>query len=273
MEPEMTLAEAEALVAKNLPEWEDTASSNFAGFAELLVDDYRDWAIDTLAERVQDEDKEEQALEAWKLVAARYFKAMCRPVPSFKTADGVTCYVGELVYCKDGKRHEVTDVCLNGEIVYVSDGEGSAPTEAAMVTFYEPEPPRSLKEVREEQQAERKQAEAEEQAAYSKSVFREMAEALNDRGAFHERLLRELTDFNGYIGIKEPGIVNCWEEFLDTDGGAEAVEWWESRDVRFKVNDVKNNGVVLYVEGVEPSLWYCTMLNRKSFYEHRELLR
>lgn len=91
----MNLKEAEAMVEKLLPEWSSTVSSNFDGFASLLLDDYEDWARDTL-ECVLDpcEDEFDRALDAWELVAVRYFTAMCRPVPSFKTADGVTCYVG-----------------------------------------------------------------------------------------------------------------------------------------------------------------------------------
>lgn len=161
----MNLKEAEAMVEKNLPIWNSIASSNFAGFAELLVEDYRDWARDTL-ESINDssmtEDEFDRTLEAWELVAVRYLTAMCRPVPSFKTADGVTCYIGDLVYCKDGNRHEVTDVCEDGEVVCVGNGEDTITVEAAMVTFYQPEPPRSLKTMREQVQSVRKaQREAE----------------------------------------------------------------------------------------------------------------
>lgn len=88
----MNLKEAEAMVEKLLPEWSSTVSSNFDGFANLLLDDYDDWARDTLECILEpSEDEFEDTFEAWKLVAERYFKAMCRPVPSFKTADGVTC--------------------------------------------------------------------------------------------------------------------------------------------------------------------------------------
>ena len=140
----MNLKEAEAMVEKLLPEWGSTVSSNFEGFANLLLDDCEDWARDTL-KCVLDpcEDEFDRALDAWELVAVRYFTAMCRPVPSFKTADGVTCYVGDFVYCKDGNRHEVTDVCEDGEVVCVGNGEDTITVEAAMVTFYQPEPPRS----------------------------------------------------------------------------------------------------------------------------------
>ena len=65
----MNLKEAEALVEKNLPIWNSIASSNFAGFAELLVEDYKDWAHDTL-ESIMDssmtEDEFDRTLEAWE---------------------------------------------------------------------------------------------------------------------------------------------------------------------------------------------------------------
>lgn len=151
----MNLKEAEAMVEKLLPEWSSTVSSNFDGFANLLLDDYDDWARDTLECILEpSEDEFEDTFEAWKLVAERYFKAMCRPVPSFKTADGVTCYIGDFVYCKDGEQHEVTEVCLDGEIIRVGVGDGDVPCEAAMVTFYQPEAPKSLKALREQVQAE-----------------------------------------------------------------------------------------------------------------------
>lgn len=160
----MNLKEAEALVEKNLPIWNSVASSNFAGFAELLVEDYKDWARDTLVSIIDSsmtEDEYDRTIEAWELVAVRYLTAMCRPVPSFKTADGVTCYIGDLVYCKDGNRHEVTDVCEDGEVVCVGNGEDTITVEAAMVTFYQPEPPRSLKTMREQVQSVRKMEEVE----------------------------------------------------------------------------------------------------------------
>ena len=137
MTTEMNLAEAENLVAKLLPEWMDTASSNFAGFAEMLLNDYEDWARDTMeCVLMPSEDEFVRTFEAWKLVADRYFKAMCRHVPSFKTADGVTCYVGDLVHCEDGKKYEVTEV-LSEELVRA--GEFNAPFAVANLCYYEPE--------------------------------------------------------------------------------------------------------------------------------------
>ena len=271
----MNLKEAEALVEKNLPIWNSVASSNYEGFAQMLVEDYEDWAHDILeSTKGADMTEEECArtLEAYEQVSARYFNAMCRPVPSFKTADGVTCYVGDLVYCKDGKRHEVTEVCLNGEIVYVSDVGASAPTEVAMVTFYEPEAPKSLKAVRAEKQAEREQAERKAATEFEKKVRRDMLAALNDRGSFHERLLWELTEVNGYIGIKTSMDESDWETFLDTDAGAEAVAWWESRDVRFKISELEK-GVILYVDGVNPNTFHCTCFDFKTWGEYQHLAR
>lgn len=188
MTTEMNLAEAENLVAKLLPEWMDTASSNFAGFAEMLLNDYEDWARDTMeCVLMPSEDEFVRIFEAWKLVVDRYFKAMCRPVPSFKTADGVTCYVGDLVHCEDGKKYEVTEA-------------------------------------------------------------------------------------NGYIGIKTSMDESDWETFLDTDAGAEAVAWWESRDVRFKISEWEK-GVILYVDGVNPNTFHCTCFDFKTWGEYQHLAR
>lgn len=274
MTTEMNLAEAENLVAKLLPEWEEMASSNFAGFAEMLLNDYEDWARDTLeCVLMPSEDEFVRTFEAWKLVADRYFKAMCRPVPSFKTADGVTCYVGDLVYCKDGKRHEVTEVCLNGEIVYVSDVGASAPTEVAMVTFYEPEAPKSLKAVRAEKQAEREQAERKAAAESRIAACRDLLAALNDRGSFYDRLLFELTQGAGYVGIKCPMSESAWTMFVDTDKGSETLEWWASRDVRFMRDRLEDKGVVLYVDGVQPSLIGGTWLDFKKWGKYQHLKR
>ena len=79
----MNLAEAENLVAKLLPEWMDTASSNFAGFAEMLLNDYEDWARDTMeCVLMPSEDEFVRTFEAWKLVAdaiSRPCAALCRP--------------------------------------------------------------------------------------------------------------------------------------------------------------------------------------------------
>ena len=270
MTTEMNLAEAENLVAKLLPEWMDTASSNFAGFAEMLLNDYEDWARDTMeCVLMPSEDEFVRTFEAWKLVADRYFKAMCRPVPSFKTADGVTCYVGDLVYCKDGKKYEVTEV-LSEELVRA--GEFNAPFAVANLCYYEPEAPNSLKAVRAEKQAERKQAERKAATEFEKKVRRDMLAALNDRGSFHERLLWELTEANGYIGIKTSMDESDWETFLDTDAGAEAVAWWESRDVRFKISEWEK-GVILYVDGVNPNTFHCTCFDFKTWGEYQHLAR
>lgn len=269
----MNLKEAEALVEKNFPEWAETASSNFEGFAQMLLDDYTEWAHDNLEMEMMPEgecqdDDLDYTFEAWKLVAGRYFKAMCRPVLSFKTADGVTCYVGDLVYCKDGKQHEVTEVCSNGEIVRVAD----VPVDAAMVTYYEPEAPKSLKALRAEKQIDRKEAERKAATEHKKGVRRDMLAALNDRGSFHQRLLWELTEAKGYIGIKTSMSESDWETFLDTDTGAEAVAWWESRDVRFKLSEL-GKGVILYVDGVKPNWCYCTWFDFKTWGEYQHLAR
>lgn len=252
----MNLKEAEALVEKNLPIWNSIASSNFAGFAELLVEDYRDWARDTL-ESINDssmtEDEFDRTLEAWELVAVRYLTAMCRPVPSFKTADGVTCYVGDLVYCKDGKQHEVTEICLNGEIVYVSDGGGSAPTEAAMVAFYQPEPPRSLKVLREQVQAEREAEREAKQAKNNELQSAELAEALNNRGSYHERLVKILTEGAGHVGIvSKYAFSNIGETFPESEEGAKALKWWTDREVNYTFTA---SGLVLYI-GSYHSNWH-----------------
>lgn len=252
----MNLKEAEALVEKNLPIWNSIASSNFAGFAELLVEDYKDWARDTL-ESINDssmtEDEFDRTLEAWELVAVRYLTAMCRPVPSFKTADGVTCYVGDLVYCKDGKQHEVTEICLNGEIVYVSDGGGSAPTEAAMVAFYQPEPPRSLKVLREQVQAEREAEREAKQAKSNELQSAKLAEALNNRGSYHERLIKILTEGAGHVGIvSKYAFSNIGETFPESEEGAKALKWWTDREVSYKFTA---SGLVLYI-GSYHSNWH-----------------
>ena len=244
----MNRKEAEALVEKNLPEWEEMASSNFEGFAQMLVEDYEDWAHDTLeSTKGADMTEEECArtLEAYEQVSARYFNAMCRPVSSFKTADGVTCYVGDLVYCKDGKQHEVTEICLNGEIVYVSDGEGSAPTEAAMVTFYQPEPPKSLKALREQVQAEYEAKREAEKAKRNALQSAELAEALNDRGSYHERLIKALTEGVGQVGIvSECAFGNIGETFPESEEGAKALKWWTDREVGYRFTA---SGLVLYI--------------------------
>ena len=250
----MNLKEAEAMVEKLLPEWSSTVSSNFDGFANLLLDDYEDWARDTL-ECVLDpcEDEFEDTFEAWKLVAERYFKAMCRPVPSFKTADGVTCYVGDLVYCKDGGQHEVTEVCLNGEIVYLSDGEGSVPTEAAMVTFYQPEPHKSLKVLREQVQAEHEAKREAEKAKSNALQSAELAEALNDRGSYHERLIEVLTEGSGHVGIvSKYAFCNIGETFPESEEGAKALKWWTDREVNYTFTA---SGLVLYI-GSYHSNWH-----------------
>lgn len=263
----MNLKEAEALVEKNLPIWNSVASSNYEGFAQMLVEDYEDWAHDILeSTKGADMTEEECArtLEAYEQVSARYFNAMCRPVPSFKTADGVTCYVGDFVYCKDGKKYEVTEV-LSEELVRA--GEFNAPFAVANLCYYEPEAPKSLKAVRAEKQAERKAA-----TEFEKKVRRDMLAALNDRGSFHERLLWELTEANGYIGIKTSMDESDWETFLDTDAGAEAVAWWESRDVRFKISEWEK-GVILYVDGVNPNTFHCTCFDFKIWGEYQHLAR
>lgn len=250
----MNLKEAEAMVEKLLPEWGSTVSSNFEGFASLLLDDYEDWARDTL-ECVFDpcEDEFDRTLDAWELVAVRYFTAMCRPVSSFKTADGVTCYVGDLVYCKDGKQHEVTKICLNGEIVYVSDCGGSAPTEAAMVAFYQPEPPRSLKVLREQVQAEREAEREAEKAKSNELQSAELAEALNDRGSHHERLVKVLTEGAGHVGIvSKYAFSNIGETFPESEEGAKALKWWTDREVRYTFTA---NGLVLFIGSYHPN-WH-----------------
>lgn len=208
----MNLAEAENLVAKLLPEWMDTASSNFAGFAEMLLNDYEDWARDTME---------------------------CVLMPS-----------EELVRA----------------------GEFNAPFAVANLCYYEPEAPKSLKAVRAEKQAERKQAERKAATEFEKKVRRDMLAALNDRGSFHERLLWELTEANGYIGIKTSMDESDWETFLDTDAGAEAVAWWESRDVRFKISEWEK-GVILYVDGVNPNMFHCTCFDFKTWGEYQHLAR
>lgn len=249
----MNLKEAEALVARNLPEWAETASSNFEGFAQMLVEDYEDWAHDTLeygmGADMTDEERE-RTLEAFEQVSAHYFKAMCRPVPSFKTADGVTCYVGDLVYCKDGKQHEVTEVRANGEIVCVADGEGSAPTEAATVTYYQPEAPKSLKALRGKVQAER---EAEREAKQEKSnevQSAKLVEALNDRGSYHERLIEILTEGAGHVGIASPyAFANIGATFPESEEGAKALKWWTDREVGYTFTA---NGLILHIDSYKP---------------------
>lgn len=248
----MNLKEAEAMVEKLLPEWSSTVSSNFDGFANLLLDDYDDWARDTL-ECVLDprEDEFEDTFEAWKLVAERYFKAMCRPVPSFKTADGVTCYIGDFVYCKDGEQHEVTEVCLDGEIVRVGDGD--APCEAAMVTFYQPEPPRSLKALREQVQAEHEAKREAEKAKSNALQSAELAEALNDRGSYHECLIEVLTEGSGHVGIvSKYAFGNIGETFPESEEGAKALKWWTDREVGYTFTA---SGLVLYI-GSYHSNWH-----------------
>lgn len=250
----MNLKEAEILVAKNLPEWAETASSNFEGFAQMLVEDYKDWAHDTQESTMgadRTEEEYERTLEAWQLVAARYFKAMCRPVKSFKTADGVTCYVGDLVYCKDGKQHEVTEVRVNGEIVYVSDGEGSAPTEAAMVTYYQPEAPKSLKALRKQAQADRKAEREAEQEKSNELQSAKLVEALNDRGSYHERLIEILTEGVGHVGIASLyAFANIGATFPESEEGAKALKWWTDREVEYKFTA---NGLILYVDWYSPN--------------------
>lgn len=105
-----------------------------------------------------------------------------------------------------------------------------------------------------------------------KKVRRDMLAALNDRGSFHERLLWELTEANGYIGIKTSMDESDWETFLDTDAGAEAVAWWESRDVRFKISEWEK-GVILYVDGVNPNTFHCTCFDFKTWGEYQHLAR
>lgn len=271
----MNRKEAEALVAKNLPEWAETASSNFEGFAQMLVEDYKNWAHDTL-ESTMGADLTEEEYDALSKLSSKCqpiismpCAALCRPVPSFKTADGVTCYVGDLVYCKDGKKYEVTEV-LSEELVRA--GEFNAPFAVANLCYYEPEAPKSLKAVRAEKQAERKQAERKAATEFEKKVRRDMLAALNDRGSFHERLLWELTEANGYIGIKTSMDESDWETFLDTDAGAEAVAWWESRDVRFKISEWEK-GVILYVDGVNSNTFHCTCFDFKTWGEYQHLAR
>lgn len=250
----MNLKEAEAMVEKLLPEWSSTVSSNFDGFASLLLDDYEDWARDTL-ECVLDpcEDEFDRALDAWELVAVRYFTAMCRIVPSFKTADGVTCYVGDFVYCNDGEQHKVTEICLNGEIVYVSDGGGSAPTEAAMVAFCQPEPPRSLKVLREQVQAEREAEREAKQAKNNELQSAELAEALNNRGSYHERLVKILTEGAGHVGIvSKYAFSNIGETFPESEEGAKALKWWTDREVNCTFTA---SGLVLYIGSYHPD-WH-----------------
>ena len=252
----MNLEEAEAMVEKNLPIWNSIASSNFAGFAELLVEDYRDWARDTL-ETINDssmtEDEFDRTLEAWELVAVRYLTAMCRPVPSFKTADGVTCYVGDFVYCKDGEQHEVTEVCLNGEIVRIGVGDGDAPCEVAMVTFYQSETPKSLKVLREQVQAEHEAKREAEKAKSNALQSAELAEALNDRGSYHERLIEVLTEGSGYVGIvSKYAFSNIGETFPESEQGAKALKWWTDREVSYKFTA---SGLVLYI-GPYHSNWH-----------------
>lgn len=107
---------------------------------------------------------------------------------------------------------------------------------------------------------------------FEKKVRRDMLAALNDRGSFHERLLWELTEANGYIGIKTSMDESDWETFLDTDAGAEAVAWWESRDVRFKISEWEK-GVILYVDGVNPNTFHCTCFDFKTWGEYQHLAR
>lgn len=254
----MNLKEAEAMVEKNLPIWNSIASSNFAGFAELLVEDCKDWARDTL-ESINDssmtEDEFDRTLEAWELVAVHYFTAMCRPVPSFKTADGVTCYVGDFVYCKDGEQHEVTEVCLNGEIVRigVGNGEDTITVEAAMVTFYQPEPPRSLKTMREQVQSVRKAQREAERAKSNELQSAKLAEALNNRGSYHERLIKILTEGAGHVGIvSKYAFSNIGETFPESEEGAKALKWWTDREVSYKFTA---SGLVLYI-GSYHSNWH-----------------
>lgn len=254
MEPEMNLKEAEALVAKHLPEWDSTASSNFEGFASVLTEDYELWAHETLCDRIQDEDELFRTLEAWKLIAPRYFKAMCRPVKSFKTADGVTCYVGDLVYCKDGERHEVTDVCMNGEIVRVSfGGDSSVPAEAASVTYFASEAPKSLKALREQVQAERKAEREAKQEKANELQSAELVEALNDRGSFHECLIDIMTKGAGHVGIMSTyAFSRIGETFPESEEGAKALKWWTDREVRYKFTA---NGLILHIDSYHPN-WH-----------------
>lgn len=250
----MNLKEAEAMVEKLLPEWSSTVSSNFDGFANLLLDDYDDWARDTLECILEpSEDEFEDTFEAWKLVAERYFKAMCRPVPSFKTADGVTCYIGDFVYCKDGEQHEVTEVCLNGEIIRVGVGDGDVPCEAAMVTFYQPEAPKSLKALREQVQAEHEAKREAEKAKSNALQSAELAEALNDRGSYHERLIEVLTEGSGHVGIvSKYAFSNIGETFPESEEGAKALKWWTDREVNYTFTA---SGLVLYI-GSYHSNWH-----------------
>ena len=250
----MNLKEAEAMVEKLLPEWSSTVSSNFDGFANLLLDDYDDWARDTLECILEpSEDEFEDTFEAWKLVAERYFKAMCRPVPSFKTADGVTCYIGDFVYCKDGEQHEVTEVCLDGEIIRVGVGDGDVPCEAAMVTFYQPEAPKSLKALREQVQAEHEAKREAEKAKSNALQSAELAEALNDRGSYHERLIEVLTEGSGHVGIvSKYAFSNIGETFPESEEGAKALKWCTDREVNYTFTA---SGLVLYI-GSYHSNWH-----------------
>lgn len=99
--------------------------------------------------------------------------------------------------------------------------------------------------MREQVQAEHEAKREAEKAKSNALQSAELAEALNDRGSYHERLIEVLTEGSGHVGIvSKYAFSNIGETFPESEEGAKALKWWTDREVGYRFTAI---GLLLYI--------------------------
>lgn len=76
---------------------------------------------------------------------------------------------------------------------------------------------------------------------------------MNNRGSYHERLVKILTEGAGHVGIvSKYAFSNIGETFPESEEGAKALKWWTDREVNYTFTA---SGLVLYI-GSYHSNWH-----------------
>lgn len=100
---------------------------------------------------------------------------------------------------------------------------------------------------------ERKEQREAERAKSNELQSAKLAEALNNRGSYHERLIKILTEGAGHVGIvSKYAFSNIGETFPESEEGAKALKWWTDREVSYTFTA---SGLVLYI-GSYHSNWH-----------------
>lgn len=250
MPTEMSIRDAEALVRKNLPDWKKYHYGDTLTFAESLFCTYRDWAHDTLATTELDEEQFERTLEAWEIVAERYFNAMCKQPKCFETADGVTCYVGDTVYTPDEECCVVYGINESSVFVYRVGSSLGTNFDSSQLSFQPPVKGMSIKELREEYVQKERDERKSKQDAYDASIVKNVLDAMTD-GDFEGEHLQPMLVKKGQVGIRAKGIGHVGVDGIKSiDPQAEEIfQQWEQRGVRV---DTFYEGIILYVIGERP---------------------